>query len=84
MFNKKYAKVMETTIRDAWKKSKKTGENSDAWVTFKDIEEPEASQVWTIDEYDSSAKEYLLYNFADSSRYKYVKGDKVCFTGFTF
>lgn len=75
---------METTIKDAWKKSKKSGLKSDAWVTLKDIEEPKENQVWIIDEYDRSEKEYLLYNFADTSKYKYVKGNKVCFTEFTF
>lgn len=75
---------MKTTIKNAWKKSKKSGVKSDAWVTFKDIEEPKDTQVWIIEEYDRSEKEYLLYNFADTSKYKYVKGDKVCFTEFTF
>ena len=36
---------MKTTIKDAWKKSKKSGVKSDAWVTFKDIEEPKDTQV---------------------------------------
>lgn len=75
---------MKTTIKDAWKKSKKSGVKSDAWVTFKDIEEPKDTQVWIIEEYDRSEKEYLLYNFADTSKCKYMKGDKVCFTEFTF
>lgn len=75
---------MKTTIRDAWKQSKKSGVKSDAWVTFKDIEEPKDTQVWIIEEYDRSEREYLLYNFADTCKCKYVKGDKVCFTEFTF
>lgn len=75
---------MESTIKQAWQKSKKTGNRTDAWVTFKDIEEPTDSQVWVIDEYDRSEKEYLLYNFADTSKYKYCTGDKKCFVDFTF
>lgn len=75
---------MKTTIKDAWKQSKKTGERTDAWVTFKDIKEPTDTQVWMIEEYDRSEKKYLLSNFADVCKCKYVKGDKVCFTEFTF
>lgn len=74
----------KTTIKGAWKQSKKSGVKSDAWVTFKDIEEPKDTQVWIIEEYDRSEKEYLLYNFADTSKYKYCSGDKVCFVDFIF
>lgn len=75
---------MKTTIKNAWNKFKKTGENPDAWVTFKDIEEPNENQVWVIDEYDRYEKAYLLHNWADVSKYKYVEGNKVCYVDFTF
>ena len=70
----------KTTIRDAWKRKKETF----GYVIFKDIAEPKESQVWRIDYYDPSYKEYVLYNCADTSKEKYLKGDKTCFTGFYF
>lgn len=73
---------MKTTIKEAYKASKK--EKTLGWVTFKDIEEPKASQVWIIEEYDRSEREYMLYNWADTSKYKYVAGDKACFNQFYF
>ena len=71
----------KTTIREAWKNREFKNE---AWVIFKDIEEPKGNQVWIIKEYDRSEREYYLINWDDTSREKWVKGDKVCFTGFYF
>lgn len=70
----------KTTIRDAWKKRK---ENF-GYVIFTDVAEPKENQVWVIDGYDPSYKEYSLYNYANTSKEKFVKGDKVCFTDFYF
>ena len=70
----------KTTIRDAWKKRK---ENF-GYVIFTDVAEPKENQVWVIDGYDPSYKEYTLYNYANTSKEKFVKGDKVCFTDFYF
>ena len=75
---------MKTTIKEAWKRSQKKKDQTEAWVTFKDIEEPTAKQVWVIDSYDPSYREYYLYNLDDTSKEKWVKGDKECYTGFTF
>ena len=75
---------MKTTIKEAWKRSQKKKEQTEAWVTFKDIEEPTAKQVWVIDSYDPSYREYYLYNWDDTSKEKWVNGDKECYTGFTF
>lgn len=72
---------MKTTIKDAYKLAKKSGI---FYVTFKDIEEPKPTQVWIIDSYDKAEREYLLYNWDNTSKYKYCKGDKVCFTEFYF
>lgn len=73
---------MKTTIKDAYKASKK--DKTLGWVTFKDIEEPNESQVWIIDSYDRSEREYLLYNWSNTGKYKCCKGDKVCFNQFIF
>ena len=70
----------KTTIREAWKNKK---ENF-GYVIFKDIAEPKESQVWCINYYDPSYREYVLYNCEDTSKEKFVKGDKVCFTGFYY
>lgn len=75
---------MKTTIKEAWKQSKKEEDQTKAWVTFKDIEEPTAKQVWVIDGYDQRYREYYLHNWDDTSKEKFVKGDKECYTGFTF
>lgn len=73
---------MKTTIKEAYKLSKK--DKTLGWVTFKDIEEPKENQVWIIDSYDRSDREYLLYNWSDTSRYKLCAGDKICFNDFIF
>ena len=70
----------KTTIREAWKHRK----DNCGYVIFKDIEEPNENQVWVIDSYDPSLREYCLYNWANTNKDKFVKGDKVCFTGFYF
>lgn len=72
---------MKSTIKNIWKQAKS---NADKWVTFKDIEEPTPNQVWVIDSYDKSSREYLLYNWNNTSKYKSCKGDKVVFSGFYF
>lgn len=46
------------------------------YFTLKEIEFPKESQVWIKDEYDREEKAYLCYNFADTSKDKYIKGDK--------
>lgn len=73
---------MKTTIKEAYKQAKK--DKTKSWVTFKDIEEPKESQVWIIDSYDPMYREYILINWADSSKEKYCKGDKVCYNEFYF
>lgn len=73
---------MKTTIKKAYEASKK--DETLGWVTFKDIEEPQPQQVWCIDCYDHSERAYLLYNWNDTNKWKYCKGDKECFIGFTF
>ena len=73
---------MKTTIKEAFRASKK--DKTLGWVTFRDVEEPKESQVWIIEEYDRSEKAYMLYNWADTCRYKYVDGDKACFNQFYF
>ena len=75
---------MKTTIREAWKKSQKKNDQTEAWVTFKDIEEPTAKQVWVIDSYDPVTKKYYLYNWDDASKEKWVEGTKECYVDFTF
>lgn len=46
------------------------------YFTLKEIEEPKESQVWIKDEYDREEKAFLCYNFANTSKWKYIKGDK--------
>lgn len=46
------------------------------YFTLKEIEFPKESQVWIRDEYDREERAYLVYNFADTSKWKYLKGDK--------
>ena len=46
------------------------------YFTLREIEEPKESQVWIRDDYDPAEKEYICYNFADTSKWKYLKGDK--------
>lgn len=73
---------MKTTIKQAYKQSKKN--KPLGWVTFKDLEEPKESQVWIIDSYNPAYKEYSLINWLDSSKEKFCKGDKVCYNDFIF
>ena len=70
----------KVTIREAHKRRKEFY----GYVIFKDIAEPNESQVWWIDYYDPSYKEYVLHNCADTSKEKYVKGDKTCYVGFYY
>ena len=49
------------------------------YFTLKEIEEPKESQVWVRDDYDPAEKEFICYNFADTSKWKYLKGDKKVF-----
>ncbi|MBR3564715.1 MAG: hypothetical protein IKN39_04530 [Clostridia bacterium] len=46
------------------------------YFTLKEVEEPKESQVWIKDEYDREEKAFLCYNFANTSKWKYIKGDK--------
>lgn len=71
---------IKTTIREAWKRRK----DNFGYVIFTDVAEPKENQVWVIDGYDPSYKEYSLYNYANTDKEKFVKGDKVCFTDFYF
>lgn len=43
---------------------------------MKEVEFPTEKQVWIRDEYDREEREYLCYNFADTSKWKYLKGDR--------
>lgn len=71
----------KTTVRDAWKNREFKNE---AWVIFKDVEEPNENLVWIIDGYDRAEKKYSMYKWADVNHGAYAKGDRVCYTGFTF
>lgn len=53
-------------------------------ITLKDIEYPNAAQVWIRGEYIRETKKYELTNYDDVSRFRYVKGEKECFTDFIF
>ena len=46
------------------------------YFTLKEIEYPTERQVWIRDEYDREEKSYLCYNFADTSKWRYIKGSK--------
>lgn len=46
------------------------------YFTLKEIEYPEEKQVWVRDEYDHSEKAYMIHNFADTCKWKYLKGNK--------
>lgn len=54
------------------------------FFTKKPIEYPTDSQVWVRDEYDRSEKKFLCYNFADTNRWCYMKGDKEVYTELIF
>ena len=71
----------KTTIRDAWRNREFKNE---AWVIFKDVAEPNENLVWIIDGYDRTEKKYSMYKWADVNHWAYAKGDRVCYTGFTF
>lgn len=46
------------------------------YFTLKEIEFPTESQVWVRDVYDRQEKAYLCYNFADTCKWRYFKGNK--------
>ena len=54
------------------------------YVTFTDIAEPKAAQVWVRNHYDRASKKYSFTNFDDCNKEKFVAGDKACFIGFSF
>ena len=45
------------------------------YFTLKEIEEPTENQVWIRDDFDPIENEYIYYNFADTSKLKFLKGD---------
>lgn len=49
------------------------------YFTLKEIEYPKESQVWVRDEYDHSARAFLVYNFADVCKSRLLKGDRQVF-----
>ena len=46
------------------------------YFTLREIEDPTEAQVWIRDEYDREEKAYLCYNFADTSKWRYLQGSK--------
>jgi len=54
------------------------------WFTLKPIEEPKESQVFIRDDYDRGLKKFLCGKFDDISAYRYIKGTKEVYVGFTF
>jgi uncharacterized alpha/beta hydrolase family protein len=54
------------------------------YFTLKEIAEPKESQVYIKGDYDKSSKTYSCIKFSDVKSERFIKGDKVVFTGFTF
>lgn len=49
------------------------------YFTLKEVEFPKENQVWIKDEYDRKERAFACYNFADTSKWKYIKGSKQVF-----
>lgn len=54
------------------------------YFTLKAIDTPTEKQVYIKGEYDRSEKKYDCGRFDDISYSKYIRGDKVVYTDFTF
>ena len=54
------------------------------YFTLSKVEYPTERQVWIRDEYDREDKKYLCYNFADTSKYKYIAGDRKVYSSYEF
>ena len=54
------------------------------FFTLKPIEEPKDSQVFVKDEYDRSEKKFWCGKFSDICEGKFLSGDRIVYTGFTF
>lgn len=54
------------------------------FFTLKPIPEPKESQVYVRDDYDRSERKYLCYKFNDVNSWRYLKGDRIVYTDFTF
>lgn len=67
---------MKTTIKEL-----KQG----AFFTLKDYGEyPTESRVYIRGEYNKSLKQYEIYKYNDVNDFRYVKGTKEVYAGFTF
>lgn len=73
---KKGATGMKTTIKELPK-----GE----FFTLKDYGEyPAEARVYVRGEYNKSLKQYEIYKYTDVNAFRYVKGSKEVYAGFTF
>ncbi len=54
------------------------------YFTLKEIAEPKESQVYIRGEYDKSSKTYSCCKFSDMNDERFLKGNKIVFTEFTF
>lgn len=54
------------------------------WFTLKAIDEPKENQVWVRGKYDRTLKAFECYCFGDVNRTRYIKGNKLVYTEFTF
>lgn len=54
------------------------------FFTLRPIESPLDSQVFIRREYDRSERLYVCEKFSDISCYRYLSGDRVVYTDFTF
>ena len=46
------------------------------YFTLREIEYPTEAQGWIRDEYDREEKAYHCYNFAETSKWRYLQGSK--------
>lgn len=52
--------------------------------TLKPVEEPRESQIFVKDEYDRSEKKYWCGKWSCYGDGKFISGDKIVYTEFTF
>ena len=54
------------------------------YFTLKDIPEPKQSQVWVMDGYERSEREYLAHKFSDINDSRYFKPTVKVYVDFIF
>ena len=57
---------------------------NDEYFTLNPYDYPNENQVWKKCGYDRSEKKYYCYNFADGSKERWWRGDKIVYVNFYF